>query len=178
MRTKHIAYAICLMANVSLVQTAMFTTAVAADAQVQKKAPQKFPSAPGKNRFLKVNIGVTDMPKALSFYVGTLGLHENYRYEPGNGLIEEYLSYDKDPLSPAINLVYGGSAGAHPPGTGNSSIALVVQDLRGLCDKIVKAGGKIKHPPQDVRDPSVSFDGAIAFVEDPFGNAIELLEQR
>lgn len=126
-------------------------------------------------RYLHTSIFVNDMAESIAFYTDKLGLKllGGPHHYPGNADMafvgEDWNSY--------IELVY--DLEAHDPyATGNRYEHLAIEiddaDLAGYVEKIRAKGVKI------TREPKKAPGGtrAIAFIEDPNGIPVELLEPR
>jgi lactoylglutathione lyase len=59
-------------------------------------------------------------------------------------------------------------------GSGFGHLAIGVPDVYGVCDQIAKTGGKVTRAPGPVKFGTT----VIAFVEDPDGYKIELIERK
>jgi lactoylglutathione lyase len=125
-------------------------------------------------RFLHTSIFVNDMKESIDFYTGKLGLKllDGPHHYPGNA----DMAFVGDGWDAYIELVY--DLEEHPPydlGNRYEHLALEVDDdLRAYVDRLRAAGVKI------IKDVKKSPSGtrAIAFVEDPNGIPVELLEPR
>jgi predicted enzyme related to lactoylglutathione lyase len=116
---------------------------------------------------------VADPARALTFYTQVLGMHERGRAAPSPASFEIVVGYDDAPLGTGISLTWRGA----PPrirGNGATSINLVVQDLSSILAKVAAGGGRLKGPLQ--RGDSTRLSYSLAHIEDPDGNAIELVE--
>ncbi|MFM6400930.1 MAG: VOC family protein, partial [Planktothrix sp.] len=69
-------------------------------------------------------------------------------------------------------LTYNWGVEQYEIGTGYGHIALGVDDIYGTCEQIRAAGGKITREPGPMKHGST----VIAFVEDPDGYKIELIQ--
>jgi lactoylglutathione lyase len=125
-------------------------------------------------RFLHTSVFVNDMKESIDFYTRKLGLRlldGPYHY-PGNADMA-FVGHDWDAY---IELVY--DLEEHPPyqlGNRYEHLAVEIEgDLRDYVDRLKVQGVKIV---QDVKK-SPSGTRAIAFVEDPNGIPVELLEPR
>ncbi|MFN2449094.1 MAG: VOC family protein [Candidatus Baltobacteraceae bacterium] len=125
-------------------------------------------------RYLHTSIFVNDMQQSIDFYTGTLGmklLDGPYHY-PGNA----DMAFVGDSWDAYIELVY--DLEDHPPyalGSRYEHLAIEVEgDLHEYVERIRQQGVKI------VKDVKKSPGGsrAIAFIEDPNGIPVELLEPR
>ena len=126
-------------------------------------------------RYLHTSIFVNDMPETIAFYTEKLGLKllDGPHHYPGNADMafvgEDWNSY--------IELVY--DLEEHEPyGIGNryEHLAIEIDDdnLPAYIEKIRAKGVKITREPK--KSPGGS--RSIAFIEDPNGIPVELLEKR
>ena len=125
-------------------------------------------------RFLHTSIFVNDMSESIDFYTKKLGLRllDGPHHYPGNA----DMAFVGNDWNSYIELVY--DLEEHPPyQLGNRYEHLALEsdgDLRTYVDDLKEKGVKIL---KDVyRSPSGT--RAIAFVEDPNGIPVELLERR
>ena len=111
-------------------------------------------------------IRVRDLDAALAFYA-LLGLHEVRRSvnEAGRYTLV-FLSTGADPAE--VELTYNWDQ-AEPYTTGRffGHLAYAVDDIYGLCARLMAAGVTIHRPPRD---------GRMAFVKSPDGVSVELLQ--
>jgi lactoylglutathione lyase len=125
-------------------------------------------------RYLHTSIFVNDMAESLEFYTNKLGLKllEGPHHWPGNADMAT-VGADKNAY---IELVFDLEEHA-PYDVGNRYEHLAVEvdgDIRAVVDKLRASGVKILREPK----PGPSGKRSIAFVEDPNGIPIELLEPR
>ena len=73
-----------------------------------------------------------------------------------------------------IELTYNYGVGAYDPGTGFGHVALGVPDVAAACERVRAHGGRVTREPGPVKGGS----SVIAFVEDPDGYKIELIQLR
>ena len=121
------------------------------------------------NPAVEVGIVVRDAPRALAFYRDTLGLPylgdlefpgtHMWRFQAGGSVVK---LLEQDP--PA-------AAAGPTPTAGFSYLSLFVANLDELVAEVAAAGGTIAIPVTEFR-PGARF----AFVQDPEGNRIELLD--
>ncbi|MBC5809796.1 MAG: VOC family protein [Candidatus Eremiobacteraeota bacterium] len=125
-------------------------------------------------RYLHTSIFVNDMAQSIEFYTKHLGLKllDGPLHYPGNA----DMAFVGADWNAYIELVY--DLEDHPPyelGNRYEHLALEVDgDLAGVIERLRAAGVKI------VKEPKKAPSGtrAIAFVEDPNGIPVELLEPR
>jgi len=127
-------------------------------------------------RVLHAMLRVSDMEKSLDFYTRLLGMRVlSQREHKKNKFTQAYVGYDEPENSTVIELVFNwmqdepielGSAFGH--------IAIEVCGITALCEALSAEGYNIPRPPSTQRHG----DNIIAFVEDPDGYKIELVEQK
>ena len=120
-----------------------------------------------------VSLVITDLERSLKFYTGALRLRERGRAMPNTEFFEVVLGFDNSPVTAGISLTYRQGV-AEPRGNGSSSINLVVKDLAGILQRVSMLGGKITQPLQRASSAYATY--SLARVEDPDGNALELVE--
>lgn len=128
-------------------------------------------------RVLHSMIRVRNVDAALRFYCDGLGmtLLDRYDFEKNRFsiLFLSYAGYRDGPA--ALELTYNWDQGEdYTHGTGYGHIAIGVPDVAALYDRLPEYGG------QQVSAPKTMMDGApmLAFVKDPDGYAIELIQIR
>lgn len=124
--------------------------------------------------FLHTMLRVFDLDKSISFYK-MLGLHEVRRKDVPEGKYTlVYMAYQgNDKGGAELELTYNwGSETPYNVGTGFGHLAFGVDDVTQLVEKIRQSGGKITREPGPVKFGKTF----IAFVEDPDGYKIELIQ--
>lgn len=126
-------------------------------------------------RILHTMIRVGDLDRSLDFYTRVLGMQLLRKKDfPDGRFTLAFVGYGPEETHTAIELTHNWDTDAYDLGNGFGHIALGVEDIYGACDKIREAGGKV------VREPGPMKHGTtvIAFVEDPDGYRIELIQRR
>ncbi len=126
-------------------------------------------------RILHTMLRVGDLERSLDFYTRILGMTLLRRKDYHEGKFTlAFVGYGPEETHPALELTHNWDTHAYELGTAYGHIALGVNDIRATCDAIRAAGGKI------VREPGPMKHGTtvIAFVEDPDGYKVELIEGR
>jgi len=126
-------------------------------------------------RMLHIMLRVGNLDKSLTFYTDVLGMTLLRRSDfPEGRFTLAFVGYGDEAANTVIELTHNWDTPSYDLGTGYGHIALGVEDIYSTADAIRAAGGKI------VREPGPMKHGTtvIAFVEDPDGYKIELIEQK
>ena len=131
--------------------------------------------------YLHTMIRVGDLEGALAFFA-LLGLSEIRRMENEKGRFTlvylaapDDVARAKEADAPMIELTYNwDQAKPYDLGTGFGHLAIGVPDVYKLCEDVTKAGGKVTRPAGPVKFGTT----VIAFVEDPDGYKIELIQRK
>ena len=117
---------------------------------------------------------VGDLEKSLAFYQQVLGMQLLSRKDyPDGKFTLAFVGYGKNPEQAEIELTHNWGVTAYEIGTAYGHIALGVSDIYGVCEKIRAAGGKITREPGPMKHGTT----VIAFVQDPDGYKIELIDE-
>jgi lactoylglutathione lyase len=127
------------------------------------------------NRLLHTMIRVMDLEKSIQFYTKQLGMKLLSRKDyPSGKFTLAFVGYGEETDNAVIELTHNwGREEPYQLGTGFGHLAIGVEDIHGTCEKLGKAGVKIPRPP----GPMAHGGSVIAFVEDPDGYKIELIER-
>jgi lactoylglutathione lyase len=126
-------------------------------------------------RLLHTMIRVGDLQRSIDFYTRVLGmklLRTNQRPEQKYDLA--FVGYGTNPDHAEIELTYNYGVDKYELGTAFGHIALGVPDVYAACDAIRKNGGNVTREPGPVKGGTT----VIAFVTDPDGYKIELIEKK
>lgn len=126
-------------------------------------------------RILHTMIRVGDLERSLAFYTGVLGMKLLRRQDyPEGRFTLAFVGYGPEAEQAALELTHNWDTKAYELGTGFGHVALEVPDAAAACAGIRARGGKV------VREAGPMKHGTtvIAFVEDPDGYRIELIERR
>ena len=131
-------------------------------------------------RILYTMIRVSDLDRSLDFYIGALGMHELRRESFTEGRFTlVFIGYKAEESSTVLELTYNWGDNTYEHGTGYGHLALAVADITGACKRLAQMGVKVVRPPGPMMfaaDESSTREN-IAFVEDPDGYRIELIEK-
>jgi len=118
---------------------------------------------------------VGNLDTSLAFYTGILGmtLLRKKDYESGRFTLA-FVGYGEESSTAVLELTHNWDTKSYALGDGFGHIAISTDDIYATCERIRAAGGKI------VREPGPMKHGTtvIAFVEDPDGYRVELIEHK
>lgn len=125
-------------------------------------------------RMLHTMLRVTNLEKSLAFYTEVLGmtLLRKRDYEEGRFTLA-FVGYGDEANHTVLELTHNWDTDAYELGNAYGHIAIAVEDAYKACDEIRARGGKV------VREAGPMKGGVtvIAFVEDPDGYKVELIQQ-
>ncbi|MDR0736483.1 MAG: lactoylglutathione lyase [Zoogloeaceae bacterium] len=125
-------------------------------------------------RILHTMIRVGDLDRSIAFYTEVLGMTLLRRQDYPDGCFTlAFVGYGPESASAAIELTYNWGKAHYEHGTAFGHIAIEVEDAKEACAAIRAKGGKILFEAAPM-----AFDASIviAFIEDPDGYAIELIQ--
>ena len=126
-------------------------------------------------RLLHTMLRVGDMQRSVDFYTKMMGmklLRTTDRPEQKYSLA--FVGYGAENEQAVIELTYNYGIDKYDLGGGYGHIAVEVPDAAGACARIKASGGKVTREAGPVKGGTT----VIAFVEDPDGYKIELIEHR
>ncbi len=125
-------------------------------------------------RFLHTMLRVGDMQRSIAFYTSVMGMTLLRQSDnPSNKYSLAFVGYGSNPDQAEIELTYNYGVDHYDLGTAYGHIAIQVPDAQAACDRIRAAGGKVTRDAGPVRGGTT----VIAFVEDPDGYKIELIQR-
>ncbi len=126
-------------------------------------------------RILHTMLRVGNVEKSIEFYTEVLGMRLLRRKDyPDGEFTLAFVGYDEETETAVLELTYNWGVESYDLGNGYGHIAIGVDDIYGTCDEIKKRGGRVTREPGPMKHGST----VIAFVEDPDGYKIELIEGR
>jgi lactoylglutathione lyase len=126
-------------------------------------------------RMLHTMIRVGDLERSLRFYCEVLGMQLLRRTDyPSGRFTLAFVGYGPEDANTVVELTHNWDTDHYELGTGFGHLALGVDDLYATCDTLRARGATI------VREPGPMKHGGseIAFIEDPDGYRIELIQLR
>lgn len=125
-------------------------------------------------RYLHTMIRVGDLEKSVKFYTEMLGMKELRRNDVPDGKYTlVFVGYENNPEQAVVELTYNYGVDKYEIGSGFGHLAIGAPDVAALCAKIKAAGGKVTREAGPVKFGTT----IIAFVEDPDGYKIELIQR-
>jgi lactoylglutathione lyase len=118
---------------------------------------------------------VGDLERSLDFYTRVLGMQLLRKKDyPEGRFTLAFVGYGPEDQTAVLELTHNWDTAGYELGTGYGHVALGVEDIQATCEAIRSAGGRI------VREPGPMKHGTtvLAFVEDPDGYRIELIQGR
>jgi lactoylglutathione lyase len=125
-------------------------------------------------RLLHTMLRVGNLQRSIDFYTQVMGmqlLHTTERAEQKYSLA--FLGYGRNPEHAELELTYNHGVDAYDMGSAYGHIAIAVADAKAACEKIRQHGGNVTREAGPVKGG----DTVIAFVTDPDGYKIELIER-
>lgn len=126
-------------------------------------------------RVLHTMIRVFDLDRSIEFYGRMLGMHVILRREVElGGRSLAFVGYGDEAKDAVIELIHDKrQQEPYTHGSGYGHVAIAVSDVRGACQSLERAGVTIARAP--MQPPNARF--TIAFIKDPDGYEIELIER-
>lgn len=125
-------------------------------------------------RLLHTMLRVGDLQRSIDFYTRVLGmtlLRTTERPEQKYSLA--FVGYGSNPEHAEIELTHNHGVDGYELGTAFGHLALQVEDVAAACERIRAAGGTITREAGPVKGGTT----VIAFVQDPDGYKIELIQR-
>lgn len=125
--------------------------------------------------YLHTMIRVFDLDASITFYRDRLGMQllSKNDFEGGRFSLA-FLGYEADPNAPMVELTHNwDQAEPYEIGTGYGHIALAVKDIEAACTRLESEGVSVPRKPGAMKHGTTR----IAFIEDPDGYKIELIER-
>ncbi len=117
---------------------------------------------------------VGDLQRSIDFYTRLLGMKLLRTTErPDQNYSLAFVGYGTNPDHAEIELTYNHGVSTYELGTAYGHIALGVADVYGACKNIREGGGNVTREAGPVKGGTT----VIAFVTDPDGYKIELIER-
>jgi lactoylglutathione lyase len=124
-------------------------------------------------RLLHTMLRVGDLDRSLAFYTELLGMRLLRRKDyPGGRFTLAFVGYGAESDTTVLELTHNWDTDSYTVGSGYGHIAIGVDDIHATCAAIAAAGGRITREPGPMKHGTT----VIAFVDDPDGYKVELIE--
>ena len=126
-------------------------------------------------RILHTMLRVVDLEKSLAFYTGVLGMKllRCTDYPEGKFTLA-FVGFGDEASSAVIELTHNWGVKKYELGNAFGHIAIEVENAYVACEKIKSHGGKVAREAGPMKHGGT----VIAFVEDPDGYRIELIQKK
>ncbi|MBU2754879.1 lactoylglutathione lyase [Acidithiobacillus sp. CV18-2] len=126
-------------------------------------------------RILHTMLRVGDLDRSLAFYTEVLGMRVLRRKDyPEGKFTLAFVGYEEEDQGAVIELTYNWGVDSYELGDAFGHIAIAVDDATAACAQIRTRGGKVLREAGPMKHGTT----VIAFVEDPDGYRIELIERK
>lgn len=126
-------------------------------------------------RVLHTMLRVKNLDESLKFYCDVLDMKLLRQSDyPDGKFTLAFVGYGSEADTAVIELTYNWGVDQYELGTAYGHIALGVDDIYATCEKIKAKGGNITRQPGPMKHGST----VIAFVEDPNGYKVELIQTK
>ena len=126
-------------------------------------------------RILHTMLRVGDLDRALEFYTKVLGMRQLRRQDyPGGRFTNVFVGYGDEASEAALELTHNWDTKAYDLGSGYGHVAIAVDDAYRACEEVRMRGGKVTREAGPMKHGTT----VIAFVEDPDGYKIELVQKK
>ena len=126
-------------------------------------------------RLLHTMLRVGDLQRSIDFYTKVMGMtllrqHDNEQYN----YTLAFVGYQPESQGAVLELTYNWGQTEYDLGDAYGHIAIEVDDCADACERIRNGGGKVTREAGPVKGGTT----VIAFVEDPDGYKIELIQKK
>jgi lactoylglutathione lyase len=126
-------------------------------------------------RLLHTMIRVSDLQASKKFYCEALGMKVPREKEYPDGKFTLcFVGYGDEASNAVIELTYNWDRSAYTIGDAFGHLAVGTDDIKGACDRVRALGYKVTREPGPMKHGTT----VIAFVEDPTGYKVELIERK
>ena len=126
-------------------------------------------------RILHTMIRVGDLDRSIAFYTEILGMQLLRRQDyPEGRFTLAFVGYGSEETDAVLELTHNWDTTSYELGNGFGHVALAVDDAYAACAEVKAKGGKVTREAGPMKHGTT----VIAFVEDPDGYKIELIEKK
>jgi len=125
--------------------------------------------------YLHTMIRVNHLEESIDFYTKVLGMNLVSKTDyPAGEFTLAFVSYGTTKNDPCVELTYNYGKHVYELGNAFGHLAFGTPDVYEMCEKVRQAGGKVTREPGPMKHGTT----VIAFIEDPNGYKIELIERK
>jgi len=125
-------------------------------------------------RLLHTMLRVGDLERSLAFYTGPLGMKLLRRRDfPGGRFTLAFVGYGEESETAVLELTHNWDTQRYEIGSGYGHVAIGIDDIYATCSRLREDSVKITREPGPMQHGTT----VIAFVEDPDGYKIELIQR-
>jgi lactoylglutathione lyase len=126
-------------------------------------------------RILHTMLRVGDLERSLKFYTEVLGMRLLRRKDyPDGKFTLAFVGYEDEAEGAVLELTHNWDTDSYDVGTGYGHVALEVDDAYRACEDIKRRGGVVTREAGPMKHGTT----VIAFVQDPDGYKIELIQKK
>jgi lactoylglutathione lyase len=126
-------------------------------------------------RLLHTMLRVGNLQRSIDFYTNVMGMKLLRTSENASqNYTLAFVGYGNNPDHAELELTYNHGVESYDLGTAYGHIAIGVPDAYAACDKIRANGGKVTREAGPVKGGTT----VIAFITDPDGYKVELIERK
>jgi lactoylglutathione lyase len=126
-------------------------------------------------RILHTMLRVGDLERSVAFYTGVLGMRVLRTTDrPDQRYTLAFVGYGDESDGAVLELTYNYGVDRYELGTAYGHVAIEVDDAKRACDEVRARGGTVTRDAGPVKGGTT----VIAFVQDPDGYKIELIERK
>ena len=125
-------------------------------------------------RILHTMLRVGDLDRSIKFYTELLGMKLLRTTDrPDQKYSLAFVGYDEEDKTAVLELTYNYGVDKYDLGTAYGHVAIAVPNAQKACEEVKRRGGTVTREPGPVKGGTT----VIAFVQDPDGYKIELIER-
>ncbi|CAG0965486.1 lactoylglutathione lyase [Burkholderiales bacterium] len=125
-------------------------------------------------RILHTMLRVGDLARSVDFYTNVLGMRVLRTTDrPDQRYSLAFVGYGDESQHAVLELTYNYGVDRYEPGTAYGHVAIEVDDAKAACEAVRAKGGSVTREAGPVKGGTT----VIAFVQDPDGYKIELIEK-
>ncbi len=129
-------------------------------------------------RLLHTMLRVSDLEKSIQFYCDIFQMQLLRKKDYPNGRFTlAFLGYGDESENTVLELTHNWDKNAYDLGDGFGHIAIGVENIYSICDHVKRLGAKVVREAGPMKHADKASASIIAFVEDPDGYKIELIER-